>query len=252
MKKIVLPIGMFATTMLFVLSCSKKSSSSTPCKLITVTETNSSSTTTTNIAYNNEGKITTENATTVNGGNNSTNNTVFTYAGNVILKTTTYTYNSNPPETWTDSLATNSAGYVIAETQRYSPTSYTYTTYTYDGSNKLLKSTSQSGSNPPSTSIVSYSGGDMNTIVNGTDTTYLYYNTGKASSRNDYLYLLQQLQYSGAHVFNCAHQLTALTNPGSPIMDLDYTLDDKGNLVTMKVIQGSSIDTYSMQYDCTQ
>ena len=241
---------MIASTLFFNYSCSKKSSSP-PCKLITLTEVDGTSTSTDNITYNSDNKVATITSTMVNGGTTSSSNTVCTYAGNVIMKTATSTSGSSTTTT-TDSIGLNSAGYVIADMTRYSNSSdYYYTTFTYDANNQLLKSTSQSNGGPVTTSIASYSNGDITYLASPGDTTYLYYNTSRPSGNDDYLYLAEKVQYGGALVYKTAHQLQALKySGGSAIVNLDYTYDSKGNLATMIYTQGSDIQNYSFQYDC--
>jgi len=230
---------MLTVFVLFNFSCKKKSSAPS-CKVISMSSPTSSGTTLYQMAYDNNGKIA---ALTSSGGGSSPSGYVYAYSGNLVV------WSSTTSTSDIDSITVNSNGYMVTDIN-WSAGNRTVTNYTYDGNGDIKQSVAQQGSNAPVTTRYTYSGGDLTSIIfPGADTTYFAYNTNRAAQPGDYLHLLELTQY-GAPVFKTVHEVQRITNPGSTPMNLDYSYDSKGNILTVTAIQGTSVSSLSLEYDC--
>ncbi|OQP60466.1 hypothetical protein A3860_33645 [Niastella vici] len=229
-----------ATAFIFLISpsCSKKSSSSPSCKLITVIDQYGSTTNTINISYNNDGKI-----STIQGTGSSPFKKVFTYSGNLMMITT-----SNASSvTATDSVVLNSDGLISYSMRKDASNIKTVYTYTYSGS-QLLKSTYQYNGGSIQTTTYTFTNGDLTGSAEGSNTAVYNYYTDKNSADGDFLKLVQLLNYGGLYVKN-AHLIKGFQQ-GSTVENFNYTYDNTGKITGLTATTGSNIENVTFQYNC--
>jgi hypothetical protein len=233
MKKVSLVCSSLMALMLFGPSCSKKNDSKPACKIVTITDAGSSSTTF-NISYNNDGKISTLQSTS----GSTTTNKVFTYVNNVILISTT-----SGSDVATDSVVLNSDGLMTSVLHRDGSEVETIN-YTYSGT-QLLKIVTQYNDDAPTTTTATFSNGDLTATSDGENFTY---NTDKSSATGDYLSLIQLIQY-GATFIKTSHQISGF-HAGSTVENFNYTYDSNGNISGVTATNGSTVETITYQYNC--
>jgi hypothetical protein len=217
-------------------SCSKKSSNTPACQIITITDQNGTSTTTYNITYNNQGKISTEEY--AQSGTNYTR--VFTYSGNTEILTT-----SGGGASTVDSITLNSSGLIESDYFSYTG-NLTVTTYTYSGT-ELQKEVQVANGGTPATTTFTWSNGDVVSSNDGTTTASYTYNT-KGSVAGDYWNIIQLVNY-GASFVKTAHQLSVFSS-GTTVENINYTYDNSNKITGVTATTGANVESITYQYTC--
>lgn len=228
-----------ATAFILLVSPScKKSSSSPSCQLVTVTDQYNSTTTTINIAYNNDGKI-----STIQNTGSSPYTKVFTYSGNLLMITT----KNGSTVTSTDSVVFNSDGLITYSMIKDASSNKSVYIYTYSGT-QILKSTYQYNAGAITTTTYTFTNGDLTGSSDGTSTAVYNYYTDKTLADGDYLKLVQLINYGGLYVKN-AHLIKGFQQ-GSTVENFNYTFDNTGKITAVTATTGSNIENVTYQYTC--
>jgi hypothetical protein len=234
MKKIFLYSATMALVIFQSLSCSKKSSSPSTCKLTDITIAEPSGAETFAITYNDAGKISTLVQTTTS----SVVTKVFTYSGNVVLVSTTDNQTSNVVK---DSIIVNSDGLMVSDLNTTGQGT-SLTTYSYSGT-EIQSVTFQQGTQPTSTTNYTFTNGDL---TGGAGSTFTY--NDKTSAVGDYLQI-EQLATTGVPFIKTAHQCISIQS-GSSLENFSYSYDNSGKITQMVVTVGANVATYGYTYDC--
>jgi hypothetical protein len=242
MKKRIASVPLFVCIMVLAPFCSKKNAAAVPnCQIITIVDSYNSTNTTYNLTYGNNGKI----STIQNTSATSPFTEVFTYANNVILVSKT---GAGSVFISSDSNAVNSAGLITYSQQIDATADTTINTYTYDGNNDLLKSTTQTNGGAITTNTFQYTNGDLTSSSDGTTTTTYTYYTDKPSQNGDYIHVFQLFNYGGQAI-QSAHLIASLQS-GSSIDNFNYSFDSSGKITSLTATSGSTVETISFQYQC--
>jgi len=226
-------------------SCKKKDDSPT-CRIITVTDSYTSSGTTNNtsynITYNNDGKIST--LTSSNGS--TTTQKIFNYNSNTVIINATQggTFSGR------DSVSLNGSGRItnIRSFSNSSGTNWYNNSYEYDGNGNLLKSvSSSSSSSSTSTTTFSSTNGDVTSGNDGSSTTTYEYYTDKSYQVGDYFQIVYFINY-GTDLVKNKHLLKSITSSGS-INNCNYEFTD-GRITKLTLTSSSSVEAITYQYQC--
>jgi hypothetical protein len=219
-------------------SCSKKSSSTPNCKLITVTDAIGANNTTINITYNNDGKI-----STVQQTGSSPATKVYTYIGNLIMIAVTA-----PTGNSTDSVVLNSNGLIAYWLSRDASNNTQVYIYTYGSNGQLLKYTFQSNGGAITTTTATFTNGDLTGTSDGTNTGIYTYYTDKAFADGDYIKLVQLLNYGALYIKN-VHLIKGFQQ-GATVENFNYSFDSSGKITGVTATNGANIETVTYQYNC--
>ncbi len=237
-----------ATFILGTSSCKKDDPAPQPaapvCKLIAATVTPATGAGATyNFSYNSEGK-----AIQIAASGSSTFTRTLTYASSTIN-----IIQNNAGVTEQKSVLTlNSAGKILKLENRdvNNDTVRSTQTFTYNGNGELLTTKYQSGgSSTVTTTVVSYTAGNLTSFSSaGSITTYEYI-TDQAFRPGDYWYIAQFLSY-GNNFFITNKNLLKSQTSGADIVNFDYTFDSNNNISKLQIISGADITDVDYQYDC--
>lgn len=245
MKKIIqLPVVALCAFTLWSTSSCKKKDDDPVCRIKTISNTGSSSSSIIILSYTADGKL-----SSVQSSGSSTYTKTFTYpasnAINIVEKdgsnTVTYTYD----------VTLNGSGKItsIIEKNGSGVLSYT-TTISYDANGNASSITNTPASGTPSTTTATFANGNLTNLVSGSDITTIDYYTDKAFMDGDYLKISQMIQY-GALYFTNKNLIKSFNNSGgSSTTNMIYEFDNSGKISKMTLTNGSSIDAYTYTYDC--
>lgn len=227
---------------MLISSCKKNSDKKATCRIVTVTQSSSGSTSTINITYNNDGKISTLGTSS---GSSSTNK-VFTYSGNTIIINSTSGSISTR-----DSVTVDAQGKALNIRQFSDLTGSNWTNYRfeYNGSDLLKFHETSDGDATEETSVATYSNGNMVGLQNASSNTTLEYFTDKKVQPGDYLELVSLIQY-GVSVYPHKNLVKALDSGSGSITNFNYEFNADGNITKVTATGGSSSTTLTYQYQC--
>lgn len=245
MKELLRYSAIAALALTTAASCKKKDDSPT-CRIITVTDSYTSSGTTNNttfnITYNNDGNISMLTQT----GSSGTVQKIYNYNSNTISISAT---KSGAFES-RDSVTIN-ANKMITNVRTFSNasgTSWYNNSYEYDGNGNLLKSIStSSSSSTPSTTLYNTTNGDITSGSDGTYTSTYEYYTDKPFQIGDYFQIVYFINY-GAQIVKNAHLLKSITSNGS-ISNVNYEFTD-GRISKLTMTSSSTVEAINYQYQC--
>lgn len=223
-------------------SCKKDSDKNSNCRIVTVTQEGSGSTSIFNMTYNDQGKIATFSNSTTNG----TTNKVFTYSGNTVIVNVISGSSASR-----DSITLGANGKVLNIRRFPDLTGNDWTNYSFEyNGDVLLKFIESHEGNPtPLTTVVTVTDGNMTRLETGSSTTDLTYYTDKQMQPGGYIELAMMIEY-GISIYPHKNLVKSIDYGGGDIATYEYEFDADGKISKAISSQGGYETTLSYQYQC--
>jgi hypothetical protein len=230
------------TVIMLISSCKKNSDKRTTCRIVTVTQSSSGTSSAINITYNNDGKISTLNTSS----SGTSTSKVFTYSGNtIIINTASGTFTSR------DSVTLDAKGRALNIRQFSDLTGNNWTNlrFEYNGNDLLKYHQTSDDDATEETTVAASSNGNMVGIQSSSSNTTLEYFTDKKVQPGDYLEIATLIQY-GVSIYPHKNLVKTIDGGSGNITNFNYEFDADGRITKLIGTGGSSSTTLTYQYQC--
>lgn len=233
----------FAAFIIILTSSCKKENATVQCHIITAVYTNSSTTTTWNISYQNGKPSMISNPAGESVLITYDNNTVTSIAGDsygAFVRKVVATLNS-------DNKIVNARTFYDVN-----GTDWDNVEIVYDSNGNLLKETYTASSGSPSITTYTVSNGDIVTATtDGTDTTVFEFYDDKEYQEGDLLGISSLINYGVEGYLKNAHLVKSIfSGGGSTPTQINYEMNDKGFVSKVSTSNTPYPFSYSYEYDC--